>query len=123
MWKSRTAAMLTVVLITSLVAVSRLSAGAPSIAEQRSKLTKAFDDGNYKIAYEGLRKLALDPKNDPLLVGKDLELAVACLYRLVRVSELDDFCEAVIKVHPKNWRLLEAAAEIYAGGYHDGAII
>ena len=29
--------------------------------------------GNYKVAYEGLRKLALDPKNNAALVGKDLD--------------------------------------------------
>ena len=43
----------------------RLAAQAPSLQEQRGKLTQAFQAGNYKEAYEGLRKLALDAKDDP----------------------------------------------------------
>src|SRR5215831_6417981 len=78
--------------------------------EQREKLGKSFKDGNYKDAYDGLRKLALDPTNDPMQVGADMDLAIQSLRRLGRVDEIDAFREAVIEVHKKNWRLLEAAA-------------
>ncbi len=101
----------------------RLTAGAPSIPEQRTKLTKAYNDGNFKAAYEGLKKLALDPKNDPKLVGKDLELAINSLYRLGRTEEVDDFRESVIKVHEKNWRLLQTAAHTLTNGDHIGFMI
>jgi uncharacterized protein YfaS (alpha-2-macroglobulin family) len=116
MKKSRKFAVAAVALIVALVGAWRLTAGAPSIEEQRTKLTKAFNDNNFKVAYEGLRKLALDPKNDANLVGKDLELAIKSLYRLGRTDEVDDFREEVIKVHSKNWRLLWAAAKTYADG-------
>jgi len=79
-------------------------------AQQRDKLTKAFRDGNYKVAYDGLRKLALDPSNDPKEVGKDLDLAIDSLQRLGRIDESDDFREAVIAAHARNWRLLQSAA-------------
>jgi hypothetical protein len=34
-------------------------------ADQRAKLMKAHKHGNYKDACDGLRKLALDPNDDP----------------------------------------------------------
>ena len=46
------------------------------IAERFDKL---FADGNYKDAYEGFRRLALDPKTEPDRVGTDLMQAVRCL--------------------------------------------
>src|SRR4051794_40371800 len=123
MWKSRKAGMLAVAVAVALVGAWRLTAGAPSLAEQRTKLTKAYNDGNFKVAYEGLKKLALDPKDDPALVGKDLELAITSLYRLGRTEEVDDFREEVIKVHAKNWRLLSTAAKTYTDGNHYGFIV
>src|SRR5262249_28111809 len=76
----------------------------------RDTANKKFRDGNYKDAYEGLRKLALDPDNDPKLVGQDLTTAITCLQYLGRVDEVDAFREGVITRHAKNWRLLETAA-------------
>ena len=52
--------------------------------ERREALTKAANAGNYKDAYDGLRKLALDPKDDPEKVGDDLVLAINCLRNLGR---------------------------------------
>src|SRR2546423_15051371 len=111
MSKSRKLGLLTLALSVVLLGVWRLTAGAPSITEQRTKLTKAYNDGNFKVAYEGLRKLALEPSNDPTLVGKDLELAINALYRLGRTEEVDDFPETVIQVHAKNWRLPPTPAQ------------
>src|SRR5205085_8588376 len=116
MWKSQKLGVVAVALTLGAIGVWRLTAGTPPIAEQRTKLTKAYNDGNFKVAYDGLRKLALDPKNDPKLVGKDLELAITSLIRLGRNDEVDDFREAVIKVHAKNWRLLATAAQTYLNG-------
>ena len=123
MWKSKKLGVVAIALILASFGVWRLTAGAPSIPDQRTKLTKAYNDGNFKVAYDGLSKLALDPKNDPTLVGKDLELAINSLYRLGRTDEVDDFREAVIKVHAKNWRLLATAAHTYTGGEHYGFMV
>ena len=123
MWNSRKLSVIAVALTLGLLGVWRLTAGAPSIEEQRTKLTKAYNDGNFKVAYEGLRKLALDPKNNPALVGKDLELAINALYRLGRTDEVDDFRENVIKIHEKNWRLLSTAAHTYTSGEHYGFMV
>jgi uncharacterized protein YfaS (alpha-2-macroglobulin family) len=84
---------------------------------------RAYEAGNFKDAYEGLRKLALDPADDPLQVGHDLDTAVTCLQRLGRTDEVDDFREAVIAAHKGNWRLLETAAQSYANGEHFGFMV
>ncbi|MBI3821611.1 MAG: alpha-2-macroglobulin, partial [Planctomycetes bacterium] len=123
MWKSQKLSALAAALLVVGLGVWRLTAGGPSFEEQRTKLTKAYNDGNFKVAYEGLRKLALDPKNDPKLVGKDLEIAIQSLYRLGRSDEVDEFRESVIKVHAKNWRLLATAAQTYTQGEHYGFMV
>jgi len=90
---------------------------------QRDRMQKTMRDGNFKDAYEGFRRLALDPADDPLKVGEDLEMATQCLQRLNRVNEIDAFREAVIDVHGQNWRLLWAAARNYMNVQHQGFMI
>src|SRR5262245_65620992 len=51
-------------------------ADKPNHAQQRQGLTKSLNDGNFKVAYEGFRKLALDLSNDPKEVSKDLDQAI-----------------------------------------------
>ncbi len=103
--------------------VWNLTAAAPSHQQQRANGTKLFDAGNYRDAYEWFRKLALDPTDDPLRVGDDLDLGVASLQKLGRIDEADDFREAVVAAHAKNWRLLEAAARSYEKTEHFGFIV
>ncbi len=90
---------------------------------QRKQLHKLIQQGNYKDAYDRLRKLALDPDDNPRLVGDDLNRATNCLQRLNRVNEIDAFREAVIEVHKDNWRLLWAAAQNYMSTQHQGYIV
>lgn len=84
---------------------------------------KDFKDGNFKDAYNELRKKCLDSKADRMQVGKDLQLGVTALQRLGREDETDEFREAVIAVHKDNWRLLNAAAQSYERANHQGFII
>ena len=79
--------------------------------------------GNYKDAYEQYRKSTLDPKADPRQVGHQLQMATQCLQNLGRVDEIDEYCEAVIKLHAGNWRLLWAAANNYLNMQHYGFIV
>jgi uncharacterized protein YfaS (alpha-2-macroglobulin family) len=109
--------------VAALAGVWLWAGNRPTQQEQRTRLTKAANDGNFKDAYEGLRKLALDPKDDPLQVGPDLTLGLSCLQRLGRVDEMDEFIESVVAVHKDNWRLLETAAKSYATAPHGGFII
>ena len=116
-WKK----MLALILIAGLAAAT-LSA-APNEKTARETAAKSMKDGNWRDAYNGYRKLALDPKSDPKMVGSYLRQATHCLLRLRRVSEIDAFREAVIKVHAKNWRLLYVAAQSYINVRHWGYMV
>ncbi len=97
--------------------------GAADPGTLRKQAQQAMRNGNFRDAYEGLRKLALDPANDPALVGTDLQNAIACLRRLNRIHEADQLIERAVEVHAGNWRLLWAAAKLYSGLPHQGFII
>jgi hypothetical protein len=84
---------------------------------------KKYQEGNYKEAYEGFRKLALDAKAAPHRATHHLTMGVASLMSLGRADEIDEFREAVIRVQRKNWRLLAAAAESYMNVDHSGFIV
>src|SRR5436190_22125815 len=99
------------------------AADQPVSQAQRDEFQKAFAGGNYKVAYEGFRKLALDPKDDPARVAGDLQTAISGLQQLGRIDEIDEFREAVVEVHKGNWRLLDAAAQSYMGIDHQGFIV
>ena len=108
-----------------LSAVVWLGAADGPNSVQREKYMKAYQAGNFRDAYYGLRKLALDPQDDPAKVGDDLNTAIHCLQQLGRIDEIDEFREAVVVVHKNNWRLLETAAESYVSNQmqHFGFIV
>jgi hypothetical protein len=110
-----------ILLLVGLAGVLQLAAGARQ--EDRAAIRKAYDAGNYKDAHEGYRKLALDPRGDRLKVGEDLQMATVALVALGRANEIDEFREAVIKVHAGNWRLLQAAAQNYLQIEHQGMMV
>src|SRR5262249_23314152 len=103
----------------------------PAPDKQREAANKAAKDGNFNDAYKTIRPIAIDKKADPEKVAADLTLGLNCLERLGRVDEVDEFREAVILNHPKNWKLLKTAALSYtnerqsfgyivAGKFHRG---
>jgi uncharacterized protein YfaS (alpha-2-macroglobulin family) len=114
-------------MLTGLAAIPLIGiwllAAAPDPSAARQEAQKAFQAGNFRDAYEGYRKLALDPKDDPKQVGNDLQQAIDALRRLNRVEEVDAFRKQVIDVHKDNWRLLEAAAKSFFEGEHYGFLI
>src|SRR6185503_8252847 len=65
----------------------------PSGPELRAKCQKSMTDGNFKDAYEGFKKLCLDPKDDAGQVSTDLNQAVQCLQNLGRWTEVDALIE------------------------------
>ncbi len=92
-------------------------------AVNQAALKKQIEAGNFKDAYEGFHQLALDPNDDPRTVADDLKSAASALSQLGRLDELDDFREAVIRTHRKNWRLLWAAAETYLSYDNYGFVV
>src|SRR5512147_1529592 len=108
----------------ALLAAAALGRFEPPPPQSREKLEELVRQGNYKDAYDGYRALALDPKDDPRLVGGDLRQAISCLNNLGRMDEVDAFRDAVIEVQKANWRLLQAAADsLLSDSYHFGFIV
>ncbi len=97
----------------TVLAIGVAAVQPPQPDTDRERFDKLRAEGNFKDAYEGYRRLALDPKTEPGQVGADLKRAIECLVQLGRVDEVDAFREAVVVVQAGNWRLLQAAAESY----------
>jgi uncharacterized protein YfaS (alpha-2-macroglobulin family) len=90
----------------------------------REALHNAVKQGNYKDAYDGLRKLLLDREAVPR--GEDLQAAVLCLQRLNRTSEIDELLESAVQTHqdrPDRWWFLADVAWQYRQIPHQGAIV
>ncbi len=120
-WRLR---VLSTALVLGLAALWLFAADVvPSRKDRREAALTAQRQGNFRDAYEALRKLALDPADDAGEVGADLTNGITCLQRLGRDDEIDDFREGVITVHKDNWRLLDTAARTYQDGQHQGYII
>ena len=112
------------IVITLVLTVASNTWASQNEHEQlRRQALKAFNDGNWKDAYEIYRRLCLEMENDPKLVGNDLIQAWHCLRNLNRLNELDAFRESVIDKHDKNWRLLRAAAGSYNQNNHWGYMV
>lgn len=111
-------------LIAAMLLSSAVSSAAPSdTRDMRRQMQETYNQGNYKDAYAGYRKLALDPQDDPRQVGDDLNMAVQCLQQLNSVDEIDDLLEDAVKVHKSNWRLLWRTAQQYLDIPHHGFIV
>jgi uncharacterized protein YfaS (alpha-2-macroglobulin family)/tetratricopeptide (TPR) repeat protein len=94
--------------------------------EQSSPLPTAmqlYKDGNYREAYEALRKLALDGDTTSTDLSTILQTAISCLQQLNRSDEIDEFREAAVAAHPDDWRLLMAVAQSYINVDHYGFVI
>lgn len=89
----------------------------------RAAAQKLLTDGNFREAYDGFRKLCLDPTTDGTLVGQDLRNAINCLQQLGEENSQDELVEATVEVHRGSWRLLETASELYRYTQHYGFII
>ena len=100
-----------------------LAAEDTSQSKIRSRAQKAYTDGNWQDAFELYRRLSMDPRAEPKIVGRDFTQAWQCLRQLDRLDELDDFREAVIEQHAANWLLLLAAARSYSQNTHWGYMI
>lgn len=92
-------------------------------ASSVDRLLKIQAEGNHKDAYEGLRAFVLAKDSPAADLPRAFDGAIACLQQLNRVSEIDAFRNEAVKVHPKDWRLLAAAARSWLHAQHFGYII
>ena len=95
----------------------------PDAAELRARSQKLMNDGNFKEALEGYRKLCLDPETKGRDVVSDLNNAVQCLQNLGSINEFDELVEGTVKAHQDDWRVLQAAALQYIQTQHQGFLI
>lgn len=91
--------------------------------ESPEKFQKLFNQGNFKEAFEGFKKLALAPKADARQAGNNMNMAIQSLRNLGRNNEVDDFRDSVISIHEGNWRFLQMAADSFLESEHFGFLI
>lgn len=91
--------------------------------ESPEKFQKLFNQGNFKEAFEGFKKLALAPKADARQAGNNMNMAIQSLRNLGRNNEVDDFRDSVISIHEGDWRFLQMAADSFLESEHFGFLI
>ena len=100
-----------------------LFADEKSVTESRSLAQTYQKQGNYRDAWQIYEKLAVQSGNSDTGVVHDLQNGIECLQRLNRISEMDEFRDAVLKVHKNRSLVLWKLAESYIQGPHYGYII
>src|SRR5687768_17374666 len=90
----------------------------PSPGVPRPRAEKLMKDGNFREAYDGFKRLCLDPNGGA--ASQDLINAVQCLHHLGRLPEFDELIEGTIAAHKGDWRLLQTAARQYLEVPHEG---
>src|SRR5262245_46297655 len=106
-------------LVVGLFAMTVFSQN-PQPTAVRSRSQKLLGDGNFREAYDGFRRLCLDPNAGASQVSQDLIQAVQCLNSLGRIQEFDELIEQTVLTHQQNWRLLATAAQQYIQAPHQG---
>jgi alpha-2-macroglobulin len=86
------------------------------------KYSSEYDKGNYKIAYEGFKKILLSGETDPELINI-IPKATNCLAQLSLLEERDELLDATATKHAKNWNVLATLAEQYRTGVHWGYLV
>lgn len=103
-------------------AAAVLPVGEPP--QNREALDALMEDGNFKDAYDGYRALATSAQTDSGDAEVALRQGLACLARLGREGESDEFLEAVIAARKDDHRVIETAASCYLYALeHNGSIV
>ena len=110
-----------VLVMTGVVSLSNpLGAAEAAPGDQLTSTTstapkKLLRDGNYREALDIYEKLVVDPAHKGQEAADDLMAARQCMLELNRIDLWDELAEQSIQAHPKDWRVLHAAAI----GYHN----
>ena len=92
-------------------------------ADNRAQAKKFYEENNFNDSLKLYRELALDAANTGNELPDDLGFAVVCLNNLGLVHEADALVEGAVEVHPKNFRLLAKAANVYSGEIENGGFV
>src|SRR4051794_8291803 len=104
-------------------AMIQVSSSAESNLPSLDSLLKLQTAGNYKDAYDGLRRFIFKSSSPPKDVVKAYDTAITCLQQLGRTDEIDDFREKVAAKHKARWPVLAAVAQSYLTTEHYGFVI
>src|SRR3954449_5934901 len=87
-------------------AMIQASSSAENNLPSLDSLLKLQTGGNYKEAYDGLRRFILESSSPPKDIVKAYETAITCLQQLGRTGEIDDFREKVVAKYKARWPVL-----------------
>jgi uncharacterized protein YfaS (alpha-2-macroglobulin family) len=99
------------------------SGSAESSSPSLDSLLKLQTDGNYKDAYDGLRRFIFESRPSSKDVVKAYDAAVTSLRQLGRTDDIDEFREKVAGKYKANWPVLVAVAQSYLTIEHYGFLI
>ena len=111
------------VLFVGMNTVAGMDRSSPNAQAEFKRAETAFKQGNFKDAYEAVRKAALRTNEPSPLVCKELSIGSDSLVSLNRAAEIDAFREAIVEAHSGDWRVLWAAAKNCMSVPHNGMII
>ncbi len=101
-------------LVLALLAAALCLAPAPageSPADRRAEADSQAKLGNFKIAAEQYRLLALDPNTPPKDAAGDLDKAADALLRMGEADACEKFLDQAVLAKPESWRVLAGVAK------------
>ncbi|MEE9603120.1 MAG: alpha-2-macroglobulin, partial [Thermoguttaceae bacterium] len=110
---------LTIALGVGLLCGTPLSGAADGQANLAAA-KKLYADGNYQEALGAFQQLLTDDSTDSAQLVESFNSSLACFGRLNRVAEIDDFREAEVERHARDWRLVAEVAQSYMQVEHYG---
>ncbi|MCH8841181.1 MAG: alpha-2-macroglobulin, partial [Planctomycetes bacterium] len=79
-----------------------------------------YADGNYQEALGAFQQLLTDNSTDSAQLVKSFNSSLTCFRRLNRVAEIDDFREAEVERHARDWPFVAEVAKSYMQLQHYG---
>ncbi|MEC7564945.1 MAG: MG2 domain-containing protein [Planctomycetota bacterium] len=111
------------VLVSILASISFVISADVNNDELRQQTRKLFADGNYKEAFDGFSTLAVSAETGGKELVQDMGMLFQCMQRLRNYPEFDELIEEIIAAHPKDWRVLSQAIQLYQSAPKHGVLV
>lgn len=119
---SRTRSTLLIAAMIGPVIVS-VMAQDPPLPDVRNASLRQLQDGNYREALAGFRRLVTTATHTGPLLGDDLAHAARCLQELGQSDQLDALLRDTLAAHPEDWYAHWYSAGVLADAPHYGMIV
>jgi uncharacterized protein YfaS (alpha-2-macroglobulin family) len=90
---------------------------------QHEKAQAAYNNGNYKDAFELYKMNSLRSDGSSELIALDIHMGQQCLGQLGMIHESDAWLESLATLHSKDWRVLHAISQIFRTMEHEGYVV